>query len=112
MAKIFYDDLIAWDVLTEALNALELEAQDRLELTEHLEQALHTEVLILIVDSLPHEKHDEFVERFGAAPHDVEHFNFLRVHGFENPEKEIKRHARETLVSLLAELNFPSDSQE
>lgn len=80
MAHIFYDHLINWQKLHQNLNTLGLSGEERIELVELIEESLHTEILILILDQLPKELHDEYVERFSLAPHDPAHFIFISLH--------------------------------
>jgi hypothetical protein len=109
MAKIFYDDLIAWKTLAVAVEALGLTKEEQLEFSEHLEHIIHTEVLAIIIEFLPPEKHEEFVERFHAAPHDEQHFFYIAKHApaqnLSQFQDTIRRRSNEIIAELIAEFD-------
>jgi hypothetical protein len=104
MAKLFYDHLITWEKLTRSLDTLGAEGHDRIELIEVIEESLHTEILIVILEHLPQEKHEEFLEQFHAAPHDEIHIDFINIHGHPNIEEKIKKRSDEHIEEILLDL--------
>ena len=104
MATIFYDSLIDWQKVHDALNEQGIDGEERLEVMEHIEHTVHTEVLLVIISQLPAEKHDEFLEKFDAAPHDPTHLDFLKSHGAVDIETKVKTRADEVLAEVIADL--------
>jgi hypothetical protein len=106
MAKIFYDHLVAWDTLVKALDELELSSEERWEVVAHFEQIIHTEILMVIIDKLPAHKHDEFLDRFHAAPYDEEHFIYLKAHLGEGVDIEtlIQKKSQDLLTQLITDV--------
>lgn len=101
MAQIFYDHLIDWEKLTQTLDNFDLEGEDRLELIEIVEQRLHTEVLVIILSSIPQHRHEEFIERFHAMPHDANHFEFLHAHASTPIEPAIRKRSSEIIEEFI-----------
>ncbi len=101
MAIVFYDHLIDWSKLEQKLDELALDKELRLEYTEHIEHSLHTEILMVIIGHLPPHKHEEFLDRFHAAPHDIQHLHFLVTHGRGDVETAIQTRANEVLNEIL-----------
>lgn len=104
MAILFYDYLINWPKLTKGLELLELDSEDRLEITAHVEHILHTEILMVVISHLPAGKHDQFIQLFYAAPFDENHWQFLRTHGDGNIELAIQQKSNQIIEEILSEL--------
>lgn len=104
MATIFYDHLIDWARLEQALDVLALDKEARLSYWEEIEHALHTEVLTIILEHLPEPKHEEFLERFHAAPHDGTHLHYLVVHAHPDIEVAITQRANQIITDVIIDL--------
>src|SRR5258708_26975433 len=100
MATLFYDHLIDWKNITDALNDLGIDGEERLEIIEDSEHAIHTEVLFIFVAHLPAERHEEFVTRFAAAPHDASHFEFLMTYGQGDVTSAVKKRTDELIGEI------------
>ena len=102
MATLFYDHLIDWQKLSNAVEALQLDSEDKSEVWEEIEHTIHTEVLIIFVKHLPPEKHEEFVERFHAKPYNSEHLEFVKTYAaMLDPQANIEQAVREHLTVVI-----------
>lgn len=104
MAKLFYDHLVSWEKLTRSLDTLGAHGEDRIEIIEIIEESLHTEILIIVLEHLPQEKHEEFLDRFYEAPHDEIHIEFLKIHAHHNIEEKIQNRSTEIIEEILVDL--------
>ncbi len=104
MAHLFYDHLIEWDHLIKGLDELGAEGEDRIEIVELAEETLHTEIFVVILDHLPHEKHDEFIELFLAAPYASTHLTYLHGNGIFPIEDKIRGFSRRIIEEILEDL--------
>lgn len=104
MATLFYDHLIDWPKLMTALDEFDIDRHDRLEILEHAEHIIHTEVLMVIVHHLPAEKHDQFLEQFHAKPHSDMHILFLRLHAHGDFETAVRQKSNELIAEIVREL--------
>lgn len=100
MAQLFYDHLIVIEEVTAVLDEHGLTKEERAELLNLIDQTLHHEILDTIFTHLPKDKHETFLTRFHACPHDVKLLVFLQEETRIDIEKEIlktanrvKRHA-------------------
>jgi len=75
---IFYDHLTEMDKVVIELDGDSLEATEREELVNLIDETFHHHTLNLILSRLPEEHHEEFLSRFHKAPHDPELLSFLK----------------------------------
>jgi hypothetical protein len=111
MASLFYDQLIDWKKLTAALDDCGIDGDERLAVLDHIEHILHTEVLVVIVSSLPAHKHEEFMELFHAAPYDEGHFQFLITHGTGDVRQTVKSRSDQIIEEIVNDL-FADDEDD
>lgn len=91
MSKIFYDHLIILtEVETEIKSMAETE-EERHELWQIVDEIIHHRVLSCIMDKLPQEHHEEFLEKFHKAPHDETLLDYLKERIEEDIEVFIKK---------------------
>ncbi|MBI4058909.1 hypothetical protein HY404_01570 [Candidatus Microgenomates bacterium] len=106
MAKIFYDHLIVIDEVEDELNNLEMEREEKEEIQQLIDETIHHRVLGCILDHLPREHHEEFLEKFHQTPYDEQIIIFLQE---KTPreidiEEKIKEAVAELKKELLAEI--------
>ena len=101
MAQVFYDHLIDWERLDRELLFLELSSDERLELLELAEESIHSGILLLICEQLSRDKHEEFIERFHSAPHELRHIIYLREHGLDDIERSIRLRSLEVIEEMV-----------
>lgn len=104
MATVFYDHLIDWESLEKALAMLELDREIQHQYLDEIEHTVHTEVLTVITEHLPEEHHEDFLERFHAAPHDPSHLHYIVSHGHPDVELAIQAKANQVIAEIIVEL--------
>lgn len=102
MSKIFYDHLIDWKKVDTLLKDLDITGEERLELIQHIDDMVHSEVLGTILTHLPEEKHEDFIDRFHKAPHHDQHLDFLKNHATIEIESHIQQRGNEVISEVVA----------
>ncbi len=95
--KPFYHRLIQMDRIYLAVKRTGLTGKQETELIGLIEETFHTRVLDSILEKLPLEKHEEFLEKFNQKPHDLSLWKFM-----DQEFNELQENLRKTL-SLLEE---------
>lgn len=103
MSKLFYDHLIVIEEVVAVVDAHKLNPKERDEVMKLVDQTLQHEILDVIFSYLPGEKHQEFLTKFHAAPHDPHLMHFLKEHAVVNVELAILDRANKTKAKLLKE---------
>ncbi len=97
MANLFYDHLLIFEeviaVVGKDKQALEL-----------IDATLQHEILDVIFSYLPREKHEEFLQKFHAAPGDPKLLHYLQEHTAINIELAILDRANKTKRKILKEV--------
>ncbi|MBI2405554.1 hypothetical protein HYV21_00665 [Candidatus Microgenomates bacterium] len=106
MSKLFYDHLIIFEEVEEAIRNEELEPEEREELHQLIDEMLHHRVLGCILDHLPREHHEEFLERFHETPYDEGLIVYLQEKTLKDLdiEEKIKEAVEQLKQELLLEL--------
>jgi len=94
MAKLFYDHLIVIEEITAVVG------NDK-KILDLVDQTIQNEILDVIFTYLPRQHHDEFLQRFHAAPHDKTLMQFLLDRSPVNIELAILDRANKTKRKLL-----------
>ena len=105
MSKIFYDPL------TDALEEVEREIEkvtgikeEKEELWKIIDEIVHHRVLGCILEKLPHEHHQDFLEKFHKAPHDENLFLYLKEKINDDVEAVIKEEIGGLAYEILKEI--------
>lgn len=77
MNKLFYDHLIVIEEITAVLSEHKLKPAEKAKLLALMDATLQHEILDVILTYLPREKHEEFLTKFRAAPHDTKLLQYL-----------------------------------
>lgn len=104
MSQIFYDHLILVDEIVAELDVHKMDPEERQELLDLIDQTLHHHTLNVILNHLPKEHHQTFLDRFYQKPHDAELLKFLKDNIAVDIEKEIKTQADRVKKDILAEI--------
>lgn len=104
MSQIFYDHLIPWEKVDIYIHTIGADGEEKLQIIELVEETIHTEALTVILNHLPEEKHEEFIDRFHAAPHDEQHLHYLKEHTKEEIESKIRETVESVINELMADL--------
>ena len=78
MSQIFYDHLIILENLEVKITALGLEPEEKEALNQLVEETVHYRLMTRILDTLPHEHHEEFLDFFHQAPHEERLLKYLQ----------------------------------
>ncbi|PWU23732.1 hypothetical protein C5B42_01745 [Candidatus Cerribacteria bacterium 'Amazon FNV 2010 28 9'] len=104
MSTLFYDHLIPWEKVQVTLNGIDATVEEKAIILDHIEEIIHTHMLMYMLERLPQEKHESFIIRFHENPSDITHIGFLREHGTKDIEKEIQDAIQKTVENLLSDL--------
>lgn len=105
MSKLFYDHLIVIEEIVAVLDEHRLPPRDRAKILELMDATLQNEILDVIFTYLPREKHEEFLEKFHAAPHDTGLMQYLKDNSPVNIELAILDRANKTKRKFLKEVS-------
>lgn len=104
MSKIFYDHLIVLEeVEAEIKNSAQTE-EERHELWQLVDEIVHSKVLEFLLDRLPSVHHNEFLEKFHAAPYDERLIDYLEEKIGENIEELLKEEIGGLAYEILGEI--------
>ncbi len=103
MAKIFYDHLILHEEITAELDVYAVSKTEREELIDLIDQAIHNQVLSLILKHLPHDKHEKFLLDLYHKPHDPALLESLKK-DIDALEDKIQAEALKIKKDILAEI--------
>lgn len=96
---LFFDHLVNLTEVESKLRGVPT-SEEKLELWNLIDEIVHNRVISLILDRLPNEDHNEFLEKYHKAPYDVEIIEYinLRVDG------DISEHIIKEVNLLKAEM--------
>ncbi len=95
--KLFYDHLII-------IEEIEAVVGNDKKLLDLIDATLQHEILDTIFSYLPGERHEEFLTKFHAAPHDPGLMQYLKDYSVINIELAILDRANKTKAKLLREI--------
>lgn len=104
MSKLFYDHLIVIEEIVAVLDEHKLSSKDKTAILELMDTTLQHEILDAILTYLPREKHEEFLEKFHAIPHDAGLMQYLKDNSAVNIELAILDRANKTKKKLFKEV--------
>lgn len=91
MTKLFFDHIVDIADVHKTLDLYVIEAEERTELEQLIDEILHHHVLNIILSRLPTNHHPEFISMIKSKPHDTEIWVFLKTHAGEAIEDEVKQ---------------------
>lgn len=104
MSKIFYDHLIIIEEIWDEVESLPLHAHEKQSAKKLADEYVHHRVLTLILDLLPRDHHEDFLNRFHHAPHDVLHLKYLEEKIGKQIHQEISTLGKKLKQELSREL--------
>jgi hypothetical protein len=103
MSKLFFDHLIELKEIEKQIKKVAKSASEREELWNLVDEIVHHKVMGCILDKLPHEHHDEFLQMFHKCPHDSELiFEYLRIKTGDDFSELIKKEIDALDLDLLS----------
>ena len=104
MSKLFFDHLIVWEEIDKEIKKVPLNREEKDELWKLLDEISSNRILTSILDKLPLEHHEEFLDRFEKAPYDEGIFTYLKEKIGENIEELIKQEIGDLAYELLQDI--------
>jgi len=104
MSQIFYDRLIVLENFGKEVKKKTSSKEEEYEIWNLVDDILGHKVMDIILDKLPLEYHDQFIERFLEAPYDETLFDFLKEKIEDNIEEIIKREIGDLAYGLLEDI--------
>jgi hypothetical protein len=69
---MYFDHILVLDELEEHIHAVAETPEEKEELWQLVDELVQNEIMGCVLDNLPKEHHDEFLEKFHEAPHSHE----------------------------------------
>ena len=106
MTKVFFDQLTDLSKIEKRINKVAKIHEEKLELWQLVDEILHHKVLGCVLEKLPKEYHEEFLEEFSKKPYDEGLFDYLK----KRIGEDIKDFIRGEVALLVMELLDDSPS--
>lgn len=104
MTMIFYDRLVVLDGLDRKLKKMVSSNEELQEMWGMIEELVHHRIMGCVLDRLPAEKHQDFLQKFEKAPYDEKLLKYLKKEVNEDMEKVIKSEVKSLKKEILADL--------
>jgi len=104
MSKLFFDRLVILDDVEAEIKKVARTPEEKEELWQLVDEMVHHRVLGCVLDRLPKGSHQEFLEKFHAAPYDEGLIEYLKGKIGENVEELIKTEIGGLAFELLEEI--------
>ena len=112
MSKLFFDKLIAFEEVEKVIKKHSTSKEEREELWQLVDEMIHHRVLGCVLDKLPANHHQEFLEKFHQSPHDESLIGYLTEKIGENAEELIKQEIGSLAYELLQEIQNSNSKSE
>ncbi len=105
MSKLFFDHLLSLDKIDKEIKKSAKTVEEREELWALVDEIVHHKAISAILEKLPRDKHEEFLELFHKSPHDEDIiFGYLREKIGENFEEILRQELGDVAFELLEEI--------
>lgn len=105
MSKLFFDHLLEFKKIDKEIKKVSKSIEERDELWGLVDEIVHHQVMGCVLDKLPREHHEEFLDMFHASPHDEGLiFGFLKSKAGPNIEADLKAEIAKISEELLNEM--------
>lgn len=102
MSKLFFDHLLRLDDLDRKIKKITSTQEEREELWHLVDEIIHHKAMGCVLDRLPKENHEEFLEMFHKAPHDEEYlFGYLKKKIGDNIEEVLREELGNVTYEIL-----------
>lgn len=103
MSKLYYDHLLVLDEVEAEIKKSAKTLEEKEELWKVIDETIHHRVMGCVLDRLPREHHEEFLQKFHKAPHDENLLIYLQEKIGENVEELIRQEIGNLAYELLKE---------
>jgi hypothetical protein len=100
MSRVFYDRLLELEVIDRYIGEVCETEEEKVELWNIVDEIIHHRVLGCVLDHLPKEHHEPFVQKFSNEPYNEELIIFIN----EKVELDIEEKIKEDIEKLQEEL--------
>jgi len=100
MSKVYYDHLLDLKPVEKAIRKAARTHEEKLELWQVVDEIVQHKIMNCILDYLPKELHNEYLEKFYSAPDDEKLLDYLK----KKIKKDINLIFKEAAVVLVLEL--------
>lgn len=108
MTKLFFDHLLNLDKLEKEIKKVAKTPEEREEIWHLVDEIIHHKALGCVLDHLPKDNHEEFIEMFTKAPHNESMiFDYLKDRISENIEEILARELGVVSSEILSEFQNP-----
>lgn len=105
MSKLFFDHLVELKEIDREIKKVAKTAGEREELWGLVDEIIHHKVMGCILDKLPREHHEEFLELYTGRPHDTELlFGYLKEKAGADMEEVIRSEMESLSKEILGEI--------
>lgn len=98
--RTYYDHLIILEEVEIELKSLSVGKEERWEMEHMIEEIIHHKVMERVLNHLPRENHEEFLDRFTKKPYDPGLISYID----ERIEESIEKHIADEIGKLKKEL--------
>lgn len=107
MSRLFWDEIIDTKDLEKKVSALSRSSEEKQELWALVDEIIHHKVIGCILDKLPPEHHEEFLEHFSQKPHDPKIWEMLKAKATHDIEIFIIKEVRDLADEILNYIETP-----
>ncbi|KKQ43406.1 MAG: hypothetical protein US60_C0002G0014 [Microgenomates group bacterium GW2011_GWC1_37_8] len=104
MSKIFYDHLIILEEIEVHIGNIAKTFEEKEEIWKLIDELIHYRVFNLILDHLPRDHNEEFIEKFHKAPYDGRLLTFINERTQQDMEKVIRQEIKLLENEILEEI--------
>lgn len=104
MSKLFFDQLIVLDDVENEIKRIAKTSEEKEELWLLVDERVRYQVMGCVLDRLPMQHHEEFLDKFQTAPYDEGLIGYLKEKIGENIEELIKTEIGGLAYELLEEI--------
>ncbi len=104
MSKIFYDHILELEELERAINGAVESHEEKIELWKIVDEMIHHNVFGCLLDNLPREHHEEFLDKFYQRPYDDSLIEYLNERIQSQVEELIKSEVKKLTSEILEEI--------
>lgn len=104
MSKLFFDHLVIFEEVDVVIKNAAEDPDEREELWKVVDEMVHHHVLTCILEKLPGEHHNDFLEKYHSSPYDTNIIDFLNERTEEDIEDVIRNRMRDLEKEILEEI--------
>lgn len=106
MSKLFFDHLVELKNIDKEVKKIAKTPEEREEIWALIDEIIHHKVMGCVLDNLPRENHEEFLEMYHKSPHNEELlFGYLKSKASPKIEELIKEEIIQLENNLLNEIH-------